>query len=178
MPTSLQEQLLKAGLVKKDQVQKTARQQAKKRKGRAAPDGAEAKAAAAKRRAEQAARDRALAAERNAAAKARERRDQARQLIEAHRIARTGELEYAFPDGGRVKRLLVDAQQRAQLASGALVIVRLGRGYELLPQAAAARLRERDAALIVVDHAQGGDAAASSTVPGYEGFEVPDDLVW
>ncbi len=178
MPTSLQEQLLKAGLVKKDQVQKTARQQAKKRKGKTVPAGAAAMAAAAKRRAEQTARDRALAAERNAAARHKERRDQARQLIEAHRVARTGELDYAFPHEGRVKRILVDAAQRAQLASGALVIVRLGRGYELLPQAAAARLRERDPALIVVDHAHASEAPADAVVPGYEGYEVPDDLVW
>ena len=58
-------------------------------------------------------------------------------------------------------------------------IVRHGEGYELLPRAAADKVRERDAAMIVLDHGQaevrsGNDADDEY----YKRFEVPDDLIW
>ena len=58
-----------------------------------------------------------------------------------------------------------------------LVVVRHGEGYEVLPRVAAEKVRERDASLIVVDHAQ---AVASDGAEDefYSQFKVPDDLIW
>jgi uncharacterized protein YaiL (DUF2058 family) len=183
MASSLQEQLLKAGLAKKARVNEVLHKQAKQRKGKpqardaGRPNSARAQLPGAER-------DRALAAEKNARAKAKEQRAQARQIIEAHRVKREGEIEYAFAHHGKVRRILVDTAQRVQLISGALLIVRLGPRYELVPRAAGLKLRERDPSLVVLDHADAAPTAsadspvADADAEYYRQFEVPDDLTW
>lgn len=181
MRNPLQDQLLKAGLVKKAQVAQVAREQAKQRQGKAPPAPSPEQIEAERVRAERAERDRALAAERNAQARQQELRAQVRQIIEAHRVPRKGEIEYRFDDGGRIRSVLVDASLRAQLASGALVIARLDDGFELVPRAAAEKIRARDANVIVLDHAAEPAAPATAEDPDaeyYRQFAVPDDLIW
>jgi uncharacterized protein YaiL (DUF2058 family) len=179
MRNPLQDQLLKAGLVKKGKVDQVAREQSKQRQGKAPAGPSREQAEAQRLQAERAERDRALAAERNAQARAGELRAQARQIIEAHKVERGGDISYRFADGGRIASIQVDARLRSQLASGALVIVRHGEGCELVPRAAAERIGERDPALIVLDH---GRAPATATDDDddayYRQFPVPDDLIW
>lgn len=69
---------------------------------------------------------------------------------------------------------------RTQLASGALVIARHDDGYELLPRAAAEKIRARDPSTIVLDHAAAPSAPveASDDEAYYARFQVPDDLIW
>jgi uncharacterized protein YaiL (DUF2058 family) len=75
--------------------------------------------------------------------------------------------------------VLVNEPLRAQLAAGTLVIVRHGEGYELLPRVAADKVRERDAAMIVLDHGRTETTAGNDTDDEYyKQFEVPDDLIW
>lgn len=177
MRNPLQDQLLKAGLVKKAQVAQVAREQARQRQGKAPPAPAADAVDAERLKAERIERDRAIAAERNAQARAHEARAQIRQIIEAHRVARSGEIEYRFIDGEAIRSVLVNPALRTQLASGALVIARYGDGYELIPRAAAEKIRARDADVIVLDHAgtrSGGDADDEY----YRQFPVPDDLIW
>ena len=69
MRNPLQEQLLKAGLVKKSKVAEVAREQARQRHGKAPPAPSAEQAEAERVRLEKAERDRALAAERNAQAR-------------------------------------------------------------------------------------------------------------
>jgi uncharacterized protein len=179
MRNPLQEQLLKAGLVKKSKVAQVVREQTKQRhaKGPAAADPA--RVDARKLEAERAERDRALAAERNAQVRANELRAQIRQIVEAHKLPRNGEIEYRFVVDGKIRSLLVDPTQRTQLAKGALVIARHEQSFELIPRAAAAKVRERDPAMIVLDH---NDAYAAGTREDdddpYRQFKVPDDLIW
>lgn len=178
----LQEQLLKAGLVKKSKVAEVARQQEKARQGKAPPTDAEIQREAERARIEKAERDRALEAERRAQARTAELRAQARQIIQDRRVPRTGESEYRFSADGAIRTLLVNEDLRRQLSSGALVIASVDGRYELLPRAAGEKVRERDAAMIVVDHGKPGDAAAQGSNPEddayYAQFVVPDDLVW
>ncbi|MGV8961328.1 MAG: DUF2058 domain-containing protein [Stenotrophomonas sp.] len=178
----LQEQLLKAGLVKKSAVAQAAREQVKARHGKTPVGPTESQREADRVRAEKAERDRLLAAERNAQARVGELRAQARQIVQDRKVPRSGELEYRFNDGKLIRTLLVDEALRKQLASGALVVVQHGDGYELLPRMAAEKVRERDASLIVVDHGQPGDSHASTGNAEddayYAQFQVPDDLVW
>lgn len=178
MRNPLQDQLLKAGLVKKSQVAQVAREQAKQRQGKAPPAPNPEAVDAARLQAERAERDRAIAAERNAQARAHELRAQIRQIVETNRVRRTGEIDYRFTDGAAIKTLQVDTALRAQLASGALVIVRHDGGYELIPRAAAEKVRERDPAMIVVDHATSPAADAAEDDEYYRQFKVPDDLIW
>lgn len=181
-PNPLQEQLLKAGLVKKSKVAEVAREQLKAKHGKAPPTPSEIQREAERARTEKAERDRVLEAERKAAARVTELRAQARQIIEDKKLPRAGELEYRFTADGAIRTLLVDEALRRQLASGALVIARHGERYELLPRAAGDKVRERDASLVVLDHGQaaGSEAAASSSEDDayYAQFQVPDDLTW
>lgn len=178
----LQEQLLKAGLVKKSKVAEVAREQNKVRHAKGPSEPNEIQLEAERARAEKAERDRTLAAERKAQARIAELRAQARQIIEDKKAPRSGESEYRFTADGAIRTLLVDDDQRRKLSSGALVIVRLGGRYELLPRAAADKVRERDASMIVLDHGQDAgtesSAATSEDDAYYAQFQVPDDLVW
>ncbi|MDE2249188.1 MAG: DUF2058 family protein, partial [Xanthomonadaceae bacterium] len=118
MRNPLQEQLLKAGLVKKNQVAKVVRDQAAQRKG-TKPATPSAEQVEAQRLAlEKAERDRALAAERNAQLRLSEGHAQIRQIIDVHKVKREGDLSYRFTDGERIKYVLVNQALRAQLASG------------------------------------------------------------
>jgi len=61
------------------------------------------------------------------------------------------------------------------------VVAAVGERYELLPRMAGDKVRERDAAMIVLDHAR-STPDASETISEddayYAQFVVPDDLVW
>ncbi|MEG3192985.1 DUF2058 domain-containing protein [Lysobacter sp. D1-1-M9] len=181
MRNPLQEQLLKAGLIKKSQAAELAREQARQRKGKAPPPAPVEQVDTQQLQAQRAERDRALSAERNAQARLHEQRAQVRQLIETNKVGREGEIAYRFPDQGRIRSVLVTESLRTQLASGALVIARHGDGYELLPRAAADKIRARDAAAIVLDHGRTEDTAAPDKGEDddfYKQFQVPDDLIW
>jgi uncharacterized protein YaiL (DUF2058 family) len=178
----LQEQLLKAGLAKKAKVAQAAREQNKDWHAKGPADASEAQREAQRAREQKADKDRALAAERKAQARTAELGAQARQIIQDKKLPRTGESEYRFSADGAIRTLLVDDDLRRKLASGVIVIARLGERYELLPRVAGDKVRERDASLIVLDHGQAADAARE---PGnaeddayYAQFQVPDDLVW
>ena len=179
MRNPLQEQLLKAGLVKKSKAAEIVREQNKARHAKSPATPAADQVDARRLQAERAERDRALAAERNAQAKIAEQRAQVRQIVDAHKLPRDGEIGYAFVDGDKVRRILVNEALRAQLAKGVLVVVRHGDGYELLPRAAAEKVRARDAEAIVVDHSQAAVSAGTDADDEYYSrFKVPDDLIW
>lgn len=178
MRNPLQEQLLKAGLVKKGKVAEVVREQTKQRQGKAPVTTGSAQVDAKQLQVERAERDRALAAERNALAHANELRAQIRQIVETHKVKREGELDYRFTDKDKIKSVLVNDHLRAQLAKGILVIARHDDGYELVPRAAAEKIYARDAAMIVLDHARDQAAAADSDDEYYKQFQVPDDLTW
>ncbi|MDH7451834.1 DUF2058 domain-containing protein [Luteimonas composti] len=177
----LQEQLLKAGLVKKSKVSQVAREQLNARLGKAAPTAAGIEREAQRAREQKVERDRALEAERKAAARQRELQAQARQIIRDKRVPRSGESEYRFTADGAIRTLLVNEDLRRKLADGVLVIANGGEGYELLPRIAAEQVRERDASMIVLDHGRAGDEAPAQSSEDdayYAQFKVPDDLIW
>jgi len=178
----LQEQLLKAGLVKKSKVAEVAREQNKARHAKAPSGPNEIQVEAERARAEKAERDRALEAQRKAQARTAELRAQARQIVHDRKVRRSGESEYRFTEGGAIRTLLLNEDLRRKLSSGVLVIVRIDERYELLPRPAAEKVRERDADMIVLDHGQQpGTQAAGDTSEDdeyYAQFKVPDDLIW
>ncbi len=178
----LQEQLLKAGLVKKSKVAEVAREQNKARHGKGPAELSEIQLEAERARTEKAERDRALAAEHKARRRVAELGAQARQITEDKKVPRSGEIEYRFTADGAIRTLLVNEDLRKMLASGALVIARLGDRYELLPRAAGDKVRERDASMIVLDHSQAAGTEPSIETSEddayYAQFKVPDDLAW
>ena len=178
MSDSLRDQLLKAGLVTKKQAAQSerAQQQFRGGKGRNPPPACR-RAADDPARAAKAARDRELNREQQAKIAARARRAELRQIIEQHRVARPETDEYFnFVDGGKVRRIAVDAGLRARLVAGTLVIARCDGRYDLVPAEAAALVRERDPTAVI---ALGSPPARPRpTDDPYRDFTVPDDLTW
>lgn len=178
----LQEQLLKAGLVKKSKVSQVAREHVLASQGKGMVDASGAQREAARVREEKARRDRELSAERKALAYRKELAAQARQITQDKKLPRSGDIEYRFTADGAIRSLLVDEDVRRKLALGSVVIVRLDARYELLPRAAGDMVRLRDPGLVVLDHGVPGETAPAALSAEddayYAQFKVPDDLVW
>lgn len=182
MGNSLQDQLLKAGLVDEQKLRqaRSSKRKQVKQGGKGAKGGvsAEAREAAERARREKLERDRALNRERQEEAARRARENEIRQLIHTHRLVREGgDMAYNFTDGSALKRLYVKKEQHAGLVAGRLAIVRQDEFYELVPAELVERLRERDAGALVLVFNAPSDAASDESDP-YAEFQVPDDLMW
>jgi hypothetical protein len=181
MSHSLRDQLLKAGLVTEKQARQAEQQarqdqrkQPKAPKGAppARPSGASVQAQAAKQ-----ARDQELNRRKQEREAARARAAQVRQLIEQHRVPRLESDDYFnFQDGGKIRRIPVDADLRRRILQRELAIVGCEGHYALVPPDAAERIRERDPRAVVALPED-----KPSTPPDddpYKDFVVPDDLTW
>lgn len=182
---SLQDQLLKAGIVdkKKAQASKKAKnkQQYQKTKGQAKETEADkAKKLAEQARAEQAERSRELNRKQQEEAEHKAVQAQIRQLITLNKIDRSaGELSYQFADGNKVHTLYVTNILQTQLADGIIAIARLvdsETGYELVPRPVADKITQRDADCIVVLNTSNTDS--NDEDDPYADFQIPDDLMW
>lgn len=180
MATSLQEQLLKAGLVdtkKAKQIQQEKRKQAKQQ-----PKGHEAVNEAAERalqaRAEKAAKDREANLARQQEAERKALEAQVRQIVQTHRIdRRSGQTAYQFADDRKIKKIYVTDNQFEQLACGQIAIARFGDQYELVPSRIAERLVTRLPESIVPLKLESPSAAGAEDDP-YKDYPIPDDLMW
>lgn len=176
---SLQEQLLKAGLVNAQTVKQTRsdkRKQVKHSGGQPTPEEQAARAAADRERAAKIERDRELNRQRQEEAARRAAENEIRQLIHTHRVVRDqGDLAYNFTDGSTLKRLYVNAEQHASLVAGRLAIVRQDTFYELVSAEIAERIQARNAALVLVFNRAKDSNAADDP---YAAYQVPDDLMW
>jgi len=181
---SLQEQLLKAGLVDEKKLARTRQEknrranlERKKRGKNSAQPGSSGQQAQSKK----AQRDRELNRERQQEARRKERAAQAKQLIDTNRQDRSqGEHPYSFVYRNKVKKIYVTEAQKKQLADGQLAIATCvgndGRKFELVPRAVAEKIRERDEALVVDP---GGPAKPEQDENDpYADYRVPDDLTW
>ena len=179
MGNSLQEQLLKTGLVSEQRLKESRSNKRKtaKQGGKRGPGSEDETRRAAERvRAEKAARDRELNRQRQEGAERRARENELRQLIHTHRVVREGgDVPYNFTDGRTLKRLYVNKDQHARLVDGRLAVVRQDAFYELVPAEVAERVRARDPSLVLVWNRPG--PAVEGDDP-YAEFKVPDDLMW
>ncbi len=179
MANSLQDQLLKAGLVDEQrlkQARSSKRKQGKQtgKRGRQADN--EARQAAMRARAEKAERDRELNRRRQEEATLRAAENEMRQLIHTHRVIRDGaDLAFNFTDGNLLKRIYVNREQQAKLVSGQLAIVRQDEFYELIPAEIAERVRARDPSLVLLHNQPREEKDADDP---YADYQVPDDMMW
>lgn len=179
MANPFQDQLLKAGLVTKDKVNKVNKskhKQAKQRPKDQMTEEEERKRQIKQAAVEKAERDRELnrlkLEEENKKAIAA----QIRQLVEMNRIAcDDGELAYNFEHDKKIKSIYVTDEMRKQIINGRLAIVQLNGQYELVSRQVADKIMQRDAGFIIVCN----DASESSEEDDeYADFKVPDDLMW
>lgn len=175
---SLQDQLLKAGLVdekKANKAKKAKHQQAKKKQKNKIETVDEAKLAAERAQAEKVERDRQLNLQRKAEAERKALAAQVRQLIEMNRQHADGDIAYSFTDGSLVKNLYVTETQQRQLSNGRLCIVKLDEGYELIPTSVAEKIRQRDETTQILSNQP---TETPDEDDPYAEFQVPDDLMW
>jgi uncharacterized protein YaiL (DUF2058 family) len=178
---SLQDQLLKAGLVDKkkaQKVQKTKQKQAKLKHKNKVETVDEAKLAAQKAHAEKVERDRQLNLQRKQEAEQRAIAAQIRQLIEMNRQEKgSGDIPYNFTDGSKVTHIYVDEKQQRQLGNGHLAIVRLDGQYEIVPTNVSEKIAQRDDSYLVYCNRGKEETVVDEDDP-YAEFQIPDDLMW
>jgi uncharacterized protein YaiL (DUF2058 family) len=181
MSLSLREQLLKAGLVSEQQVQRAEAQQRQKQyaapRDRKKPPGptpqeiAAQKAAAAK-----AAKDAELNRRKQEKLERRAKYAEIKQLVAAHQVPRVETEDfYNFQHGTEIHRIEVNPELRAQLVKGTLAIVRCEGRFAFVPAAVGEQVGARvEKALLHLNE----PAAPPADDDPYKDYVVPDDLVW
>ena len=175
---TLQEQMLKAGLVSSKKVAKVQRTAKKSR-----VQAREAREAVEENKKAQLERDKQLNEQQKQAALSKEYKAQVKQLIEMNRIVLAkGDIGFNFTDGNLIKKILVDKATQTQLINGRLAIARLlienreECEYAIIPASVADKIAQRDAGSIVL-HSALSQEEQDEDDP-YADFKVPDDLMW
>lgn len=175
---TLQEQMLKAGLVTSKKMAKVQRTAKKSR-----VQAREAREAVEENKKAQLERDKQLNEQQKQAALAKEYKAQVKQLIEMNRIVLAkGDIGFNFTDGNLIKKILVDKATQTQLINGRLAIARLlienreECEYAIIPASVADKIAQRDAGSIVL-HSALSQEEQDEDDP-YADFKVPDDLMW
>ncbi|AIW15711.1 DUF2058 domain-containing protein [Vibrio tubiashii] len=169
---TLQEQMLKAGLVNEKKLKK-----AKKGSKKSRVQAREVKAAVEENKRQQQERDKALSEEQKEQRLSKEIKAQIKQLIEMNTIdQKDGEIKYNFTDGTLVKAIYVEQLIRDQLAKGILSIARTDETYVVIPSSVAKKIAMRDESVIIEQNAPAEDIPAEDDP--YADFVVPDDLMW
>ena len=180
MNNPFQEQLLKAGLVTRQQVHKAQKDKNKKNKQQRSkkqktPSDVELKAQqAAKDKARQ---DRELNRKKEEAAHKKAISLEINQLIQSNRIDRGEDCEvvYNFEHNNKINRIYVNDEMKQKIVKGQLGIARIQGRYELVPKAIAEKIRERNEQRIILFDNEETDVNEDD---GYADFQIPDDLTW
>jgi uncharacterized protein YaiL (DUF2058 family) len=175
---TLQDQLLKAGLVDKNKAQKAEKERRKKNRQQHKSKESISSPAERKKQTQKVERDRDLNQRREEARKQREIAAQVKQLVENHRHPR-GEGEeddtpFYFNNKGKIKKMYVSAQTHKMVTSKKLGIVNCNGVFELVPMDIVEKVRQRNPSLVIE---LPEDESPSEDDP-YSDFPVPDDLIW
>ncbi len=169
---TLQEQMLKAGLVNEKKLKK-----AKKGSKKSRVQAREVKAAVEENKRLQQQRDKELSTQQKEQRLSKEVQAQIKQLIEMNKIdLADGDIKYNFTDGTLVKSLYTPALIRDQLIKGILAIARYEEGYVVIPSSVANKIAQRDEEVIIAQNEAESDAVDEDDP--YADFVVPDDLMW
>lgn len=175
---TLQEQMLKAGLVSSKKMAKVQRTAKKSR-----VQAREAREAVEENKKAQLERDKQLSEQQKQAALSKEYKAQVKQLIEMNRIdISKGDIGFNFTDNNLIKKLFVDKLTQSQLISGRLAIARLvvdgnsDAEYAIIPASVADKIAQRDADSIVLNSSLSQEEQDEEDP--YADFKVPDDLMW
>jgi len=181
---SLQEQLLKAGLVDKNRANKAKKdkqKQAKIARNTATKNVNKGKTAAQQAQSKRVERDRELNQQKQKQATQKAVFAQIKQLIDLNKVDRgQGEIAYSFVYKNKVKKIFVTGDIQQQLSRGRLAIVRLvlksERIFEIVPTAIAEKIEQRDENAVVQLNAS-VDKTENEDDP-YADYQIPDDLTW
>lgn len=175
---TLQEQMLKAGLVTSKKMAKVQRTAKKSR-----VQAREAREVVEENKKAQLERDKQLSEQQKQATLSKEYKAQVKQLIEMNRITvARGDINFNFTDNNVIKKMAVDKPTQTQLINGRLAIARLATNaageseYAIIPAVVAEKIAQRDATSIVL-HSALSQEVQDEDDP-YADFKIPDDLMW
>ena len=182
MNNPFQEQLLKAGLVTKKQVQKVKQDKNRKRKQMQQHSKKEKVVDENRLKAQQAVeekarRDRELNKKKEDQARQKAISIEINQLIENNCLNRdeTCEVVYNFEHNKKVKRIYVNAEMKQQIVKGKLGIARIEGRYELVAKTIAEKIQQRNEKRVVIFS---DDQAIVNENDPYADHQIPDDLMW
>ena len=178
---SLQDQLLKSGLINKQkakQAQTEKRRKAKQKKKKGAVEVSALQAAVNQQKEQQKQQDLDKNRETQAQLDARSAHGKLIQMIAQHCEKNyQGEVDYHFTFENKVKRIAINDKTQQGLVNGSLAICVLNEEFYLINKEATAKLSEIDASVLVSLHEKVATSDIEEDDP-YAEFAIPDDLMW
>jgi uncharacterized protein YaiL (DUF2058 family) len=177
---SLQEQLLKAGLINKavaKTIKTNKRKQIKAQHQHKVAITDDLKNSLVKTKNEQDKKDRLLNLQKQQQAEQKAITAQIKQLIDSKKIPLDKEGEaYNFNDGTSIKKIYISAEVREQIANGRLAIVKIEDRYEVITAEIASKIFQRDEKCILLLNNKMSNRLNENNA--YADYQVPDDLIW
>jgi uncharacterized protein YaiL (DUF2058 family) len=176
---SLQDQLLKAGVVDQKKAKKIGKE--KRKQARQLPKGEtlvdENKEQAKRALAEKAKQDKLRSKSQQAKADKKAIHAQVVQLIKTNTIDRSsGETAFQFTDDGKIKKIYVTHRLQNELIKGLIAIAKLNGEYALLPARVAEKINQREQDCIVLLNSN--EEIDVDVDDPYADYQIPDDLMW
>lgn len=183
MGNPFQDQLLKAGVVTKQQVKKAQSSSNKKKKEQRSKKNNvvdENKLKAQQLAKEKVEHDKALNLRKEEQAKQKATSIEIDQLIISNLIKRSEECEivYNFEHRKKVNRIYINEDMKQRIINGQLGIARIEGRYELIPKLIAERIKERNEKRVILFEQTEQEQQATDEDDPYAEFKVPDDLMW
>ncbi len=180
MNNPFQEQLLKAGLVNKQQVKKANQEKSRLKKQQRNKKEIVIDEIKLKRQqavAKKVQRDRELNRKKEEQARNKAISAEINQLIAENSLKRDGscEIVYNFEHRNKVNRIYVNKEMKQQIIQGKLGIARIEGRYELVPKVVAEQIKQRNEKRIILFSPQQQKIADDDQ---HADYQVPDDLMW
>lgn len=181
MGNPFQDQLLKAGVVTKQQVKKAQSASNKKKKEQRSKKNKvvdEAKLKVQQAAKEKAEHDKALNQRKEDQAKQKAISAEIDQLITANLIKRNDKCEiiYNFEHRKKINRIYVNDDMKQRIIDGKLGIARIEGRYELIPKLIAEKIQQRNEKRVILF--TNTEEKINNEDDPYADFQVPDDLMW
>lgn len=180
MAKSLQDQLLKAGLVDSNQVKKAnaeKRKKAKRQRHSKSESTDDSALTIKQQRLDKSKRDRQLNRDRSANAQRKEINAQIKQLVEKNWEPQDDNgIAYNFEDNNILRRIYVSDAIRNKIIIGQLVIIKYRKRYQVVPMEIARKIADRDPTAVVKINDK--PTLNNNENDPYSEYQVPDDLIW
>jgi hypothetical protein len=190
MAGSLQDQLLKIGVVDKQKKKKVQHEQRKDgNKARQAVKSGKKKDShtqidqqqLAQERHDKKIRDLELNKQRDGERAEKAIVAEVQQIVQQHTvtISKDADVAYNFTHYNKVKKIYVSNEQRQQLTLGQLAIAAIGERHVLIPDKIAEKIEARLASSVIRIHPEiNASNPISAEDDPYANYEIPDDLMW
>jgi len=180
MSNPFQDQLLKTGIVSKQQAHNAKKDKNKKNKQQRAQKKVgldETKLKVEQAALEKAKLDRELNKKKEDAARVKAIAAEVNQLITKNRLKRLDDCDipYNFEHMNKVKRVYINNEIKQQIIRGIAGIAFIDDHYEIIPKAIAERIQQRDKQRVILFDS---DEQATDKNDPYADHPIPDNLIW